>query len=184
MIPRTCPICAVLLSPETYEGFPVQRCPQCHGHLVELPRFQAIQRLPRKTLPELEAEACNEFSADTPGPLRCPRCHLAMQKRPLHVPGFHLHFDLCRDCALAWFDGGELAFAQLAHQASPAFRDSQDMQQRASALDTSPDRKAAFDEAVAKLPLEKDAFSQGLQESVADALRSILFRSAFRFPFP
>ncbi len=183
MITRNCPICQIALVPEEYEGFPLQRCPQCQGHLVELTRYQAIRSLPRKTLPELEAEAREAFSADTPGPLRCPRCHGWMRKQPLNVPGFDLHMDLCKGCALAWFDGGELALAQLGHQATPGFRDNQEFQLRAAALDTSPERKAAFEKAVAQLPLEKDPFSQGLKESVADALRYILFRSAFRFPF-
>jgi Zn-finger nucleic acid-binding protein len=183
MMIRPCPLCRVPLEPEDYEGFRVLRCPQCQGHLVELSRFRAIQSLPRKTLAELEAEARAGFQGDTAAPVPCPRCYVTMQKRPLNVPGFDLHLDLCRGCSLAWFDGGELAMAQLGHQATPGFQDRQDHQQRAGALEADPGRKAAFDEALSKMPLEKDAFSQGLKESVVDALRHILFRIPIRFPF-
>ena len=183
MIVRNCPICNVPLEKEDYEGFPVLRCPDCAGHLVELQRYETIKRLPRKSLAELETEARDGFQGDNSEPIRCPRCHMAMQKRPLHVPGFDLHMDLCRPCALAWFDGGELAMAQLGHQSTPAFRDRAEMRRRAETLHADPERKAALEDAIAHLPLEKDAFTQGLKESVADALRHVLFRGAFRFPF-
>ena len=183
VIARTCPICNVPLEQEDYEGFPVLRCPDCSGHLVNLSRFEAIKRLPRKTLADLETEARDGFQDDNPETIRCPRCHIAMQKRPLPVPGFDLHMDLCPPCALAWFDGGELAMAQLGHQSTSAFRDREEMRRRSESLHADPERKAAFDEALSKMPLEQDALTQGLKESVADALRHILFRSAFRFPF-
>ena len=183
MITRNCPHCAIALEPEDYEGFRVLRCPECSGHLVDLMRYEAIKRLPRKTLAELEAEAQAGFQGDSAHVLHCPRCHVAMQKRPLHVPGFDLHLDICRPCSLAWLDGGELAMAQLGHQSTPGFQDRQAHRERAEALEADPDRKAAFAEALAKMPIEKDAFSQGMKESVIDALRHILFRTAFRFPF-
>lgn len=170
MITRHCPICAVPLEPETYEGFPVQRCPQCRGHLVDLARYEAIQRTPDKSLAELEAEAKDGFAGDNPAPLRCPRCHNAMRKQPLSVPGFALHMDVCRGCSLVWLDGGELAMAQLAHQASPGFRDTQELKRRAAELQADPERKAAFDEAVAKLPEPQGIFSGAFREALIDAL--------------
>lgn len=181
---RHCPVCDVPLEQEEYEGFPVLRCPECQGHLVGLQRYEAIKRLPCKTLAELETEAREGFQGDTPETIRCPRCRMAMQKRPLHVPGFNLQMDVCRPCALAWFDGGELAMAQLGHQSTPGFRDREEMRRRAEDLHADADRKAAFDEALSKMPLERDAFSQGMKEAIGDALRHILFRSPFRFPFP
>jgi Zn-finger nucleic acid-binding protein len=182
MITRSCPICTVALEPEDYEGFRVLRCPDCAGHLVDLTRYEAIQRLPRKTLAELEAEARDGFQSDSAHVLRCPRCHAAMQKRPLNVPGFDLHMDLCKGCSLAWFNGGELAMAQLGYQATPGFRDRQELKRRHEALAVDPSRKAAFEEAVAKLPLEHDTLSQSFKESVADALGHILFRTTLRWP--
>lgn len=177
MIPRNCPMCSVPLEPETYEGFSVQRCPQCRGHLVDLARYEAIQRTPDKSLAELEAEAQAGFAGGNPAPLRCPRCHGAMQKRPLSVPGFSLAMDFCRGCSLVWLDGGELAMAQLAHQASPGFRDAQELKRRAAELDANPDRKAAFEEALAKLPLEAVPLKrQG--HAVTDGLFQILIRQA------
>jgi Zn-finger nucleic acid-binding protein len=183
MINRQCPVCHVPLEPEDYEGFRVLRCPDCAGHLVDLTRYEAITRLPRKTLAELETEAREGFQGDSAHVIRCPRCHVAMQKRPLNVPGFDLHMDLCRPCSLAWLDGGELAMAQLSHQSTPGFKDRQAHRERAEALEADPDRKAAFDEALSKMPLENDPFSQGMKESIVDSLQHILFRTAFRFPF-
>ena len=170
MNPRNCPVCNVPLQPEAYEGLLIRRCPQCQGHLLERARFEAIQRIPQKTLAELEAEARAGFAGDTPAPVRCPRCHVTMLKRPLSVPGFDLHLDLCLDCQLVWLDGGELAMAQLVYQASPKFRDTQEMKRRAAALDADPERKAAFDEAVAKLPARPDPFREGLSEAFRDAI--------------
>ena len=167
---RKCPICNVPLEPEAYEGFPVLRCPDCKGHLLDLARYESIKHAPEKSLVELEAEAKDGFAGDNANPIRCPRCHIAMEKRPLPAPGFDLHLDLCRACALVWLDGGELAMAQLAYQASPAFRDSQEMKRRAEALDADPGRKAAFDEAVAKLPEAPNPFREGLNEAFRDAL--------------
>ncbi len=180
MIVRDCPICAVPLAEETYEGFPVGRCPQCQGTLLDLSRYESIKKIPEKTLTELETEARNGFQGDNPEPIRCPRCRLAMEKRPLAVPGFdNLHVDLCRNCSLVWLDGGELAMAQLAHQATPAFRDKQEMKRRAAARDADPERKAAFDKAVAKLPDKSSPVREGLNEAFRDALLRIFIR-----PFP
>ena len=170
MTTRACPICAVPLEPEKYEGLRILQCPQCHGHLVDLSRYKSIRRLPENTLAELETEARDHFQGDTPEPVRCPRCHFAMRKRPLHVPGFDLHMDVCGDCSLVWLDGGELAMAQLAHQATPGFRDAQEMKRRSTALDADPERKAAFDEAVAKLPEAPGIFEGAFREALFDAL--------------
>ena len=175
MIARDCPICQVPLAPETYEGFPIWRCPQCRGTLLDLSRYEAIRSVPEKSLAELEAEAQDGFAGDHPDPIRCPRCHLAMAKQPLPVPGCDdLHLDLCRGCALVWLDGGELAMAQLAYQATPAFREKQEMKRRAAERDADPERKAAFDEAIAKLPLDPHPFLEDSPHLVVDALLDVL----------
>ncbi len=94
-----------------------------------------------------------------------------MVKRPLPVPGFeNLHIDLCRNCSFVWLDGGELALAQLAYQATPGFRDKQEMKRRAAERDADPARKAAFDEAVAKLPDPPGVFERAFREALVDAL--------------
>ena len=122
-----------------------------------------------------DTEARDGFLGDHPAPIRCPRCHLAMGKQPLRVPGFdNLHLDFCRGCSLVWLDGGELALAQLAYQASPAFREKEEMKRRAAARDADPERKAAFDEAVAKLPLDPHPIFEESPPLVVDALLDIL----------
>ena len=170
---RICPICNVPLEPEAYEGLQILRCPQCAGHLVDCSRYESIKRIPEKSRAELEAEAQAGFQCDNPAPIRCPRCHVTMFKKPIPIPGYSLRMDLCYDCALVWLDGGELALAQLAHQASPAFQDIQEMKQRAAALDADPERKAAFDEACAKLPEAQDPFTAGLHEAIRNAFFQI-----------
>ena len=175
MITRPCPICDVALEPEDYEGFRVLRCPECQGHLVELTRYEAIRRLPSKGLAELETEARDGFQGDSAHVLRCPRCRGVMAKQPLHVPGFDLHLDLCKGCSLAWFDGGELAMAQLAHQGSPKFRDTREQMRRAAALDADPARKAAFEAAVAKLPETRNPVVAGVGDAFCDAILQIVF---------
>ncbi len=179
---RDCPICQVPLLLETYEGFGVLRCPECQGHLVELARYETIRRLPRTPLAELEAEARDDFHGDYPDLIRCPRCHAVMTKQPLQIPGFDLNLDLCRGCTLAWFDGGELALAQLGYQATPAHRDREELRRRAVALQADPQRQAAFEKAVAQMPLEHDTLSQALKESVLNAVSQILFRVTLRWP--
>ncbi len=182
MIPRDCPHCRVPLETADYEGFRVWNCPQCRGHLLDLSRFEAIKRLPRKTLAELETEAREGFAGDHPEPVRCPRCHLRMAKRPLAMPGFDLHADVCVACALAWLDGGELALAQLGHQATPGFRDAAEMQRRHAALAADPERKAAFDEAVARLPRDAHPVSDDLQGFLAEALLDFLRHGKRNWP--
>ena len=175
MIARDCPICAVPLERETYEGFPLWRCPQCQGTLLDFSHYESIRSVCEKTLVELETEAQAGFQGDNPDPIRCPRCHLATVKRPLPVPGFDgLHLDFCRGCSLVWFDGGELALAQLAYQATPAFREKQEMKRRAAERDADPERKAAFDEAVAKLPLDAHPLAEDPPHLVVDALLDVL----------
>ena len=172
---RNCPVCNLPLEPVVYEGLRILRCPQCQGHLLERARLEAIQRIPEKSLAELEAEAQAGFQGDHPQGIRCPRCHRAMDQRPLAVPGFDLHVDVCCDCALAWLDGGELAMAQLAHQGSPKFRDTREQMRRAAALDADPARKAAFDAAVAKLPETPNPVVAGVGDAFCDAILQIVF---------
>jgi len=182
MIKRNCPICDVPLETGTYEGFRVLRCPQCHGHLLELTRYETIRRIPEATLHQLENEARSDFRGDTAARLRCPRCHRAMEKRPLSVPGFDLHLDVCRPCALVWLDGGELAMAQLKHQSTPGFRDTQAMKRRARAVAADPDRKAELDDAIERLPRSGNPVTAGFRDALIDAIHHIVARSALRWP--
>ncbi|HRT05170.1 MAG TPA: zf-TFIIB domain-containing protein [Kiritimatiellia bacterium] len=181
MISRDCPICAAPLEQETYEGFPIWRCPECHGTLLDFSRYEAIQSIPDTSLAELEAEAQAGFQGDNPNRIRCPRCRGVMDKRPLRVPGFeNLHLDFCRGCDFVWLDGGELALAQLAYQATPAFREKQEMKRRAAERDADPGRKAAFDEALAKLPDPPGILSETFREALFDALRTFRGRGRLR----
>jgi Zn-finger nucleic acid-binding protein len=171
---RTCPICSTALTPVEYEGVAVQRCDQCRGHLVDLSRVDSIKRITGKSPKELKTEATAEFHGDNPGKIKCPRCHMPMGKQPVKLPGLAMETDFCRACSLVWFDGGELALAQLGYEATPGFADAQEMKRRMAELEASPARKAAFEKDLAKLPEPPGLFEEALRDHAAQALGSIL----------
>jgi len=148
---KKCPACESPLTHETYEGFPVLHCGQCGGHLVPLRRLEPIKRLQKAPEEQLQQEAAT-FSADSQERLRCPRCNVRMRKEALDVPIVGLHQDVCDNCKLIWFDGGELALVQLVYEQTGAFANVDELRQRMRELEASPERKAAFERALSELP--------------------------------
>ena len=171
---RKCPVCSVDLVPTDYEGFRVMQCTGCGGHLVPLQRFQSIKRVNRKSPDELKAEASSQFSASSLKTLRCPRCHMAMRKKRADLPVLDLQTDVCRRCELVWLDGGELALLQMGYQATSKFIDAQEFKRRMHELEASPERKARFEDALAKLPMAKDPLEEVLGEAGDMLLRAML----------
>ncbi|MCX7006724.1 MAG: zf-TFIIB domain-containing protein [Kiritimatiellaeota bacterium] len=159
---KNCPHCHIPLTPMDYTGFNVLHCDQCKGYLVDVSRLETIKRLARKEQAELKAEVRAEYQGDTPAPVKCPKCHLPMQKKPVQLPGLMLQLDECKECALLWLDGGEIALVQLEPRTLPIYSDMQDMKRRSAALETDPERKAAFERNLAKLPDEADPFEDDL----------------------
>jgi Zn-finger nucleic acid-binding protein len=153
---KKCPHCSCGLTQVDYEGFRVFQCGECRGHLVESQRLDCIKYLARKSTEELKAEAASEFRGSSPERVRCPRCHAPMVKEDMRLPGTALQMDVCRPCGLVWFDGGELALAQLGHQAGPLFDEAQEMKRRMEELEASPERKARFNESLDGLPDDLD----------------------------
>jgi Zn-finger nucleic acid-binding protein len=154
------------------------RCDKCRGHLVDLSRVDAIKRTTGKSPKELKAEATAEFHGSNPGQVKCPRCHMPMGKQPVNLPGLAMETDFCRACSLIWFDGGELALAQLGYEATPGFADAQEMKRRMAELEANPERKAAFEKNLAELPeppsLVAEALRDSLRDSAGGALEAIL----------
>ena len=92
----------------------------------------------------------------------------------MNVPLLDLRMDVCRECCLAWLDSGELAFAQLAYETTDRFVDSQELKRRMAELEASPERKAAFEARVAKLPDERGPVEQAFGDASESALRHII----------
>ncbi len=181
---RMCPHCNVPLTEVDYSGFKVLYCGDCKGHLVDITRLETIKRSARKPPTDLKAEASEEYRTEPLAQIRCPKCHLTMEKRPIRLPGLTLHLDLCKACALIWLDGGELALLQLDYRTTPAYRDTQDLKQRMAELESDTKRKAAFEHDVAKLPNMpgpiEEAFSNDrddwLTESSLETILRLLMR--------
>lgn len=173
---RTCPVCNVELQFVDYEGFRVRQCCLCRGHLVPLLRFKSIKRVDRKSPDELKSEAKSEFRKSSIETLKCPKCHLALEKRRVDLPFVELHTDVCEGCEVVWLDGGELALLQLGYQASSKFIDAQEFKRRMAELEASPARKARFEENLGKLPRGKTPW-HGALDDAGDALLSSLLRS-------
>jgi Zn-finger nucleic acid-binding protein len=147
-----CPICSSALTPVEYEGFAVLRCDKCHGHLVRSPRLESIKRSKRKSQEELKAEATAEFHGNNPERVKCPDCHMLMIKQGIKLPVLALQMDVCTKCSLVWFDGGELALAQLGYESRPGLPTAQEMQRRMEEMEASPERKAKLQKRIARLP--------------------------------
>jgi Zn-finger nucleic acid-binding protein len=145
-----------------------------------LPRLESIKRITRKSLNELKAEASAEFRGSNPGCVRCPYCHMRMSKQPIKLPVLALQMDVCCACSIVWFDGGELALAQLGYEATPGFADAQEMKRRMAELQASPDRKAAFEKNLAKLPEPRGLVEEAVDKIVGEALEVILRGFVFR----
>ena len=171
---RNCPHCSIPLISVEYEGFGVQWCDRCRGHLVASSRLESLKRVARKSHDELKAEATSEFHGCNTAQIKCPRCHMPMRKQAIKLPGLALEFDLCRACSLVWFDGGELALAQLGHEAKVGFADAQEMKRRMEELEASPDRKAEFEKNLARLPNAPDPVEEVLGDVAEEVLAAII----------
>lgn len=178
---RKCPVCNIDLTQKDYEGFIVMQCDSCGGHLIPLQRFESIKRMDIKTKNELQHNATESFKANTTTPVKCPRCHLIMKKESVNIPAIEIQTDICKKCSLIWLDGGELAILQLLHQSKGKFAASQEMRRRMENLEADPERKARFEEALAKLPppeyAPKNILSDTLYEIGDELIDTIIFLS-------
>jgi len=139
-------------------------------------RLECIKSIAGKSRDELRAEASAEFHGNSAERLKCPRCHMPMRKQAIRLPVLALEMDVCLPCSLVWFDGGELALAQLGHEAGAGFADAQEMKRRMAELDASPARKAAFEANLAKAldPDAPDPEEDLLKEIAGEALKAVL----------
>lgn len=162
-----CPSCAATLVRVTYEGLPVFRCEHCYGYLVGRGRTEGIKRSREKSVEQLKSEALCEGQSDTQERIRCPRCRGRMNKELLKEPA-SFHIDTCPSCEFIWFDGGELARLQLAHEIRPQAEEAAELQRRHREM--SPEQRAEFERNLAKLPQPESPLSAGFREAVIKAV--------------
>ena len=124
-----CPVCQVPMARGSYEELPVFRCSDCRGHLVDSEHAQAIKRRLLLKAAELKAEALADEQPDSESRLNCPRCRRRMTKQHVRLQG-DFQLDLCDHCRFIWFDGGELALWQLAHENTEQGREAAEFQRR------------------------------------------------------
>lgn len=175
---RKCPVCDIELISKDYEGFRLMQCDKCGGHLVSAQRLESLKRLATKDQTELQADASTNFKHSTTNFLRCPRCHLMMEKESIDIPVVELQTDTCRSCKLIWLDGGELALLQLLYQSNGKFADAQEFRRRMDAVEASPERKAKFEADLAKLP-DHVSPTEGLLNDFGETLLDALSRPRY-----
>jgi len=121
---RLCPDCREWLVPQEYEGLYVWQCAYCRGMLVEgekLPRIfvrrekgfsERIIRLAellRENLQQKKKHMDMRFAVTHPR--QCPKCGKLMMRK-FYSYAYHVEVDVCRHCAVTWFDAGELELLQ------------------------------------------------------------------------
>lgn len=166
-----CPVCGSELKRLLYEGFAVFRCMGCHGYLLSDRRVDNIKRSNKRATEQLKREVTEESGADTLDEIRCPRCRRKMKKKFIAAPA-SLHVDLCTDCKMSWFDGGELARMQLTHEISPRGRDAAEFRRRHEEM--TPERKAEHERNLKKLDSGEETLGPILGETFFEALLTLM----------
>jgi Zn-finger nucleic acid-binding protein len=161
-----CPACKTIsLQRETYEGFNVDKCPECLGHLIPRLRQQGISRQSKLSPEDLEHQVLLERGEDSQKLLGCPRCGDRMRKLNKARPT-PFKIDHCIKCDVLWLDGGELALMQLSYESSAQAEESREMRRRWEEM--SDERRAQFRENLRKLPKESPQ-GGGLWSELFDA---------------
>jgi len=169
---KTCPKCRCGLRLEDYEQTNIARCEQCRGVFLPPYKLEIISHRRERSEHELKIEAKTDYRADTLEALRCPGCGRRMVKNPLASRYTTLAVDVCKHCHGLWLDGGELALAQLVFQASTQGRESAEFQRRMATLESDPDRRRQFEDAMAKLP---ESLPGAREETLAAGLDELLW---------
>lgn len=178
---KKCPACGVGLVREQYEGQVLDRCPECDGMLVKVFSLEGIKRARGRTEGDLEAEA-GQFTASSHAEVQCPQCFRQMGKETTNDPPF-VEYDRCPSCKVVWFDPGELAMLQLSYESTDAARDAEQYRQRLCEVEASPERKARFEQNVARLPEEDLSPLSAVGRGFLAGLLPLLRTRHRRFPF-
>ncbi len=140
---RQCPACQVDLETTDIEGYRVERCPSCHGHLVPTLNLSAIKRSCRTSEDELRSRASSDFKGSISETIICPLCKCRMSKQRMSSP-LDMELDVCDSCDRVWLDGGEIAMVQLACEARHPSAEASEMQRRSAQFEADPARVDRF----------------------------------------
>lgn len=173
-----CPLCNILLTRCQYESLPVLRCDKCAGYLVGTQRVSDIEKRIDKSTEELLEEAVEHPLRDNTEKLRCPRCKVRMKKE-FWKKQSDFHIDSCEHCKLVWFDAGELAQLQLAHEEKSHVQEAIQFQKRHQEM--TPAERAEFERNLATLPEAEGPVEAGFREALFETLGQLL-RDNHRFP--
>jgi heat shock protein HtpX len=126
-----CPRCRVALHEETYEGFSILKCVQCHGVLAKEPDVLGIVHSYEKSFDDRIVER-GQLLRRQAGMLKqhpfdaiydeesivCPSCLDSNNKmhRRFVSPRFPIEVDKCKTCARVWFDKDELEVLQYLYE--------------------------------------------------------------------
>jgi len=176
-----CPLCNANLVRTAYESLAVHHCEACFGYLLGRHRVEAVKIRREKSTEELKKEVASEGRPDTSERIRCPYCRRKMHKEYVKKPA-DFNMDVCPDCDIVWFDGGELARLQLAYENSPKGIDAERSRRRMAEM-TLPEWEE-FERNLAKLPagnmsiasIFAEGIGEGLLEGFAAAQRNRRFR--------
>jgi len=148
---KKCPICNIPLSSCDYEKQRIMKCEKCAGYLVPEFQLKGIQRIDDIPQEELMEEVKTDFKCSVEKDIRCPKCHLTMNKQKLKFQSIEIEIDECKSCSLLWFDGGELALAQLGYEASLKFANEKKIRDGVKELNSDPERLQKFEENMSNL---------------------------------
>lgn len=165
---KKCPICEIPLVPCEYENQRVMKCEKCHGYLVPQFQLNSIQRIDDIPKEELLNEAKEDFKGSVEDDIRCPKCRITMDKMTMNLASISLDIDSCHTCSLIWFDGGELALAQLGYEDTGKFQNEENMRKGMAELENDSERLAEFEDNLDKLKEDKiiDRVVEGLVEDM------------------
>lgn len=179
---KKCPRCSTFLDRIEYEGVKVLQCPSCNGHLVGLALLGAIENRGIKKTEEHQQDVIENYRKGSHAPVSCPRCLRTMESRRVSTNIPDVTLDFCRKCSLMWFDGGEMAIAQMHHETGPEFKDYRETVEKYKALLSNPERLQKFKDDMEKLPDFTDPLQEVFNMTGEVALYYAL-RGRRNFPF-
>jgi Zn-finger nucleic acid-binding protein len=120
-----CPRCGLSLSPEKYEGVPVDACRECWGYWLDRGEFARIVDSRQFVFSDEERAELLRFAMKEPQAMKeaalpCPRCEQPMEKIDFKVEA-PITLDRCPSHGI-WFDTRELKLAQVLAEKAGAIR--------------------------------------------------------------
>jgi Zn-finger nucleic acid-binding protein len=181
-----CPTCDVALDRAEYENVSVSQCPQCKGYLVNRNRVVLIKTTQDHSPETLRSEMTTQCHPDAQSNIRCPKCRgrmMSKERVPVKTDS-DFFLDVCRECNVVWFDGGELARLQIQYESSMKALEAYSFQQKAR--HRTEEDEEEFQQNLAALPIEKNWIITALSERGLDIIvmvpivvTGILFYSSY-----